>query len=151
MREIERSIGVTERNKAEFRREIEGLNDTWKAKGLPFVYTTDGRLQAAIEAKLFPSRRQLNSALTQPRFARQRVEWARRRSVIATRLVEKYEYCAICAEDLIEYVTQVLKSKPVLKTPRGEGVEWLWDLHPQPTGLVSDSRKNEVEPEAAAS
>jgi len=151
MREIERSIGVTERSKAEFRREMKGLNDAWKAKGLPFTYTTDGRLHAAIEAKLFPSRRQLTSALTQPRFARQRVEWARRRSVIGTRLVEKYEYCAICAEDVIEYVTQVLKSKPVLKTPKGEGIEWLWDLHPQPTGIVSDSREDEAEPEAAAS
>ena len=133
MREIERSIGVAERGKTEFRQEINGLYDAWKKKGWTFNYKSDSRLRAAVEAKLFPARRELERALTQPRFARQRVEWARRRSVIAGRLMETYGYCDTCAEDTISYVTQVLKNRQMLKTPKNEGVEWLWPLHPTAT------------------
>ena len=139
MREIERSIGVAERSKAEFRREINALHEAWRKKRMTFTYRSDSRLQAAVEAKLFPGRRQMERALTQPRFARQRVEWTRRRSVIGGRLVESYGYCKTCAEDVIDYVSAVLKSKAMLRTPKGEGVEWLWPLHPVSTGLVEGS------------
>ena len=71
MREIERSIGVAERGKTEFRQEINRLYDAWKKKGWTFNYKSDSRLRAAVEAKLFPARRELERALTQPRFARQ--------------------------------------------------------------------------------
>jgi len=137
MRELERSIGITERNKAEFRHEINQVAASWRSKGMTFSYKSDSRLQSAVEARLFPSRRRLERALSEPRFARQRVEWARRRTTIAKRLVASYGYCELCAEDLIDYATQVLKGKPVLKTPKGEGVEWLWTLHPISTGLAT--------------
>jgi serine protein kinase len=135
MREIERTIGIAERSKTEFRLEINALYAAWKKRGWAFTYKSDSRLRAAVESKLFPSRRELERALTQPRFARQRVEWARRRGVVAGRLVESYGYCNICAEDTISYVTHVLKSQPVLKTPKNEGVDWLWPLHSTATGL----------------
>ena len=47
-------------------------------------------------------------------------------------LVEKYGYCDVCAEDLISYVSVVLKNKAVIKTPKNTGVEWLWPLSPNP-------------------
>ena len=143
MLEIERSIGVAERSKDEFRKEVHEIASAWKRKGLEFDYKSDSRLQAAVEAKLFPPRRRLERTLTQPRFARQRVEWARRRSAVANRLVNSYGYCELCAEDLIEYVTQVIKNKPVLRTPKNEGVEWLWSLSPEPAGIFESSSSSE--------
>lgn len=129
MREIERSIGVAERSKDEFRQEINGIYEAWKKKGWEFNYKSDSRLRAAIQNKLFPSRRELERALNEPRFARQKVEWARRRVVIAGRLVESCGYCKICAEDTISYVVHALKNRPVFKTPKTDVIEWLWPLH----------------------
>ena len=137
MRELERAIGVAERDKSEFRHEINRHVLSWREKGLTFAYTSEPRLRAAIEARLYPPPRRLDRGLTQPRFARQRVEWARRRSAIANRLLSSYGYCAECAEDLINYVTHVLKNRPVLKTPKGEGVEWLWPLNPGPPTWIT--------------
>ena len=130
MREIERPIGVAERSKAEFRQENRDISAAWELRGWKFIYTSDPRLQAAIEARLFTTHRNIDRSLTQPRFARQRAEWARRRSSISSRLVEKYGYCDVCAEDLISYVSVVLKNKAVIKTPKNTGVEWLWPLNP---------------------
>ena len=130
MREFERPIGVAERNKAEFRQEINQLVSAWKAKGWTFDYTSEPRIKASIEAQLFPPTRTLERGLVQPRFARQRVEWAQRRSAIMGRLISTYGYCEECAEDLINYTAHVLKNKPVTKTPKNEGVEWLWPLNP---------------------
>jgi serine protein kinase len=128
MRELERPIGVTERNKEEFRREIHQLAAAWEKRGWEFVYTSEPRLQAAVEARLFQPRRSIDRGLTQPRFAKQRAEWVRRQGSITNRLKESYGYCEVCAEDLISYVSVVLKNNAVLKTPKNEEVEWLWPL-----------------------
>ena len=130
MREIERPIGVVERNKAEFRRETHEIVTAWKERGWKFLYTSEPRIRAAVESRLFKSRRDLDKGLTQPRFARQRAEWTQRRSSILNRQTEQYGYCSVCAEDLLNYVSAALKNKSMLKTPRSEGVEWLWDLNP---------------------
>ena len=130
MREIERPVGVTERSKAEFRQEIFHFVSAWKKRGGTFDYTSEPRLRAAIEARLFPTTRVVERGLTQPRFSRQRVEWARRRSAISNRLIDSYGYCSVCAEDLLNYAGHVLNNKPVVKTPRNEGVDWLWLLNP---------------------
>ena len=75
---------------------------------------------------------------TKPRFARQRAEWRRERSAIYTRLIESHGYCEVCADDLIEYVVNVLKGRPVVRTPRNEGLEWQWALDPVPSGAQED-------------
>jgi serine protein kinase len=128
MREIEREVGVAEREKAEFREEIVGIVAAWRDKGLVFDYTSEPRLRAAVEARLFPSRRKLLSALSRPRLARQKAEWARLRGSIQGRLVSNYGYCDHCSDDIINYVARVLRNTPVHKTPKNEGVEWLWPL-----------------------
>ena len=130
MREIERSVGVNDRGKVEFRQEIEQIVSAWRTKGWKFDYTSEPRLKAAIESQLFPAPRTLERALSEPRFARQKVEWAQRRSSIVARLISTYGYCGQCAADLIDYATHVLKNKPVTKTPKNETVEWLWPLDP---------------------
>jgi serine protein kinase len=130
MREIERAIGVTERGKVEFRKEIHAYVAGWRKKGRTFEYGSESRLRAAIEARLLTPRRRLDKGLAEPRFARQRVEWTQRRAAIRNRLAESYGYCDNCAEDAISYVSHVLKNRPVLKTPKSEDIEWLWPLHP---------------------
>ena len=129
IREIERAIGIAEREKESFRSEIGEIVSAWRRRGKTFKYTSDPRLRSAIEARLFPSTRTLERGLTKPRFAKQRAEWAQRRSSIARRLVHNYGYCEICSEDVIDYVTAVLKKRATHKTPKNEGVEWMWPLN----------------------
>ena len=139
MREIERSISIAERSKVEFRREIRELDSVWDSRGSKFEYTSDPRIQVAIEARLFLPLRKLERGLTEPRFARQKVVWSQRRESIRERLMSSYGYCSQCSEDLIAYVTHVLKGRSVIKIPKNEGVEWLWQLHPDYSEPESDS------------
>lgn len=128
MKELERSISITERSKDSFRREMHELADVQRGMGSKLVYTTEPRLQTAIEARLLLPRRKLERGLTEPRFARQKVVWAQRRESIMERLKNNYGYCHTCAQDLVEYVTFVLKGNVTAKTPKNEGVEWQWPL-----------------------
>jgi serine protein kinase len=132
MREIEKVIKVNERDKREFRHEINHLVSLWKDKGLRFKYTSEPRLRTAIEAQLYPPRRQVERGLTEPRLGRQKAEWKLRKAAIASRLMESYDYCTECAHDVIGFAAHVLKNNAALKTPKNEGVEWLWPLNPGP-------------------
>ena len=130
MREMEKHAGVPDRGREQFRREMHDFYAGLKERGVSYGYSIEPRLKAAVEARLLPTRRQLERSLTMPRFAKQRVEWRRRRDDVARRLTNEYGFCAICAEDAIEYVTHILKSRSVIKTPKNEGVEWQWELNP---------------------
>ena len=131
MREIERVHGVTDRSKQAFRREINRYVNAWRRSGKPFEYDSEPRLKEAIEKRLLISRDDLNKSLTRPRFSRQRADWAERWKNITSRLVESYGYCETCADDVVNYVNHILKGRPAIKTPRGEGIEWLWERNPQ--------------------
>ncbi len=130
MRELERVVGTTGRNKEAFRREIHEYVAAWQSRGKPFMYDSEPRLREAIEKRLLIPRNDLNKSLTRPRFSRQRVDWTQRWKSVTARLVDTYGYCSVCANDLIRYVDHVLKGRPSIKTPRTEGVEWLWDRFP---------------------
>ena len=131
MREMEKHAGVPDRGREEFRREIHDFYAGLKERGVSYDYSIEPRLKAAVEARLLPARRQLERSLTKPRFAKQRVKWRRRRDEVVRRLTEEYGFCAICADDTIEYVTHILKSRSVIRTPKNEGVEWQWELNPR--------------------
>ena len=135
MQEIERAINIREKDKKAFREEIDRLASQFREHGGRFDYTTEPRLKGAIESRLFQSERELHNALSRPRFALQRAElqlaqWSQRRITIVKRLIEEYGYCAVCAEDLLEYVTQLLQKKTMIKIPKNESVEWQWELYP---------------------
>lgn len=142
MQEIERPINVRAKDKKDFREEIDRLAFLYEKRGRKFDYATEPRLKAAIESRLFPSTRELQRALTRPRFARQRAEWSQRRISIVKRLIDKYGYCAVGAEDLLEYVTELLQKKTMFRTPKNEGVEWQWDLYPTKATLVPPSEES---------
>ena len=132
MKEIEKYVGVADRDRTKFRRQIHDFFSSLKRRGVAYDYTTEPRLSSAIEAGLFPNRRRIDRALSKPRFAKQQVEWRRERTAIYNRLINIYNYCSQCAEDTLEFVTQVLKGRPIMKTPKYEGIEWLWNLNPPP-------------------
>ena len=132
MREMEKHLRITERARAKFRDEIHKFFGNLKRRGVAYDYTTEPRMKAAVEARLFPDPRRLQVALSQPRFARRQAEWARRRGAIYNRLIQSYGYCPECANDIIDYVVHVIRGGAVVKTPHGEAVEWLWDLSPEP-------------------
>ena len=131
MQEMERAIGIRERDKGAFRREIDSLAALYSRRDRRFTYSADPRLKAAIEARLFPSVRTLTTALARPRLKRLREEWTYRRILIVKRLMEKYDYCGVGAEDLLEYVTQLLQKKTMFKTTKKADLSWQWDLYPQ--------------------
>jgi serine protein kinase len=131
MQELERAIGLSAGDKGPFRRELHELITGWKAKGKKFDYRSEPRLRTAVEQRLMPTPRVIERALTEPRFARQKVEWQRRYSAIVNRLVESFGYSRPTALDLVEYGLHVIKNKAVIKTPRNEGIEWQWPVYPQ--------------------
>ncbi len=131
MREIERVLGVTDRNKDQFRREIQERVAAWQSRGWTFEYDSDPRLKEAIEKRLLITPNDLNKNLTRPRFARQRLDWKQRWKSITSRLINSYGYCNICANDIISYADHILNGHPSIKTPRNESVEWFWERFPQ--------------------
>ncbi|MDE2802968.1 MAG: protein prkA [Chloroflexota bacterium] len=135
MQEMERAIGIRDRDKAAFRREVDSLAALYARRERRFTYTADPRLKAAIEARLFPSVRALTTALARPRLKRLREEWTYRRILMVRRLMDKYDYCGICAEDTLEYVTQLLQKRTMLKTTKKAEVSWQWDLYPKSEAL----------------
>lgn len=137
MQTMERAVGIRERDKAAFREEIDKLASLYSSRGRRFTYMTDPRLRAAIEARLFPSERELAAALTRPRLARRRAEWTHRRVLIVKRLMEKYDYCGVGAEDLLEYVTELLQHKAMFTRTKTSGVTWNWNLYPDSDGLAT--------------
>ena len=88
----------------------------------------------------------MHNALSRPRFALQRAElqlaqWSQRRITIVKRLIEEYGYCAVCAEDLLEYVTQLLQKKTMIKIPKNESVEWQWELYPTSETILAPAEE----------
>ena len=139
MREMEKHIGVTEKDRAKFRKDIHQYLTSLERRGFTINYASEPRLKAAIEARLFPDRRKLDRSLARPRLAKRQAEWARRRGAIYNRLISTCGYCPQCAEDTIEYVTHVLRNKAVLRSPKNEGIEWLWELNPAISRKSKDS------------
>jgi predicted Ser/Thr protein kinase len=147
MREIEKHAGVSERERDKFREEIHIFFSILKQRKVAFDYSTEPRMKAAIESRLFPSRRHLERTLTEPRFARQKVEWTRKRSAIYNRLIETYRYCDICANDTIDYVVHILRGGKVLRQLKNNEIEWNWSLEPDPPAALPAVSSSESGPE----
>ena len=72
MRDLEKNAGIYERNRSDFRQEINGYFSNLKSRGIPYDHTSEDRLKAAIEAKLFPTRQTIERTVTFPRSVPQR-------------------------------------------------------------------------------
>ena len=140
MREMERVIGVTERDKDQFRKEINLFANKLEEKEIKFTYLAEPRLRNAIEERLLPTRRNLERSLARPRFAKQRAEWSQRRAAIISRLVLSYGYSDLSARDLLDFVTEVLKKKSAMKILKHGGIEWLWPLYLSPPDVNGENQ-----------
>ncbi|MCH8310012.1 MAG: protein prkA [Chloroflexi bacterium] len=132
MSEIEKHARVSVRERDKFRQEIHDFFSILRGREVDFDYKTEPRMRAAIEEQLFPNNRHMERTLSRPRFARQQVEWARKRGAIYNRLIETYGYCDICANDTIDYVVHILKSGKVLRHLKNNEIEFTWTLDPEP-------------------
>ena len=132
MREIEKHAGVKERERDKFREEIHLFFSILKGRDVKYDYSTEPRMKAAIESRLFPSQRHMERTLSRPRFARQQVEWARKRGAIFNRMMQDYGYCDICANDTIDYAGHILRGGRVLRQLKNNEIEWAWTLEPEP-------------------
>ncbi len=132
MREIEKHADVKERERDRFREEIHLFFNILEGRDVKHDYSTEPRMKAAIESRLFPSQRHMERTLSRPRFARQQVEWARKRGAIFNRMMQDYGYCDICANDTIDYVVHILRGGRVLRQLKNNEIEWTWTLEPEP-------------------
>lgn len=106
MRSIEEQIGIAESAKKDFRDEVTRRISALARRGEKFDYTSHPRLKEAIEGKLFADLKDLIKVTTS--VATPNKEQLEKVNEVALRLREEKGYCAVCANDLIKYVGQIL-------------------------------------------
>lgn len=106
MRSIEEQIGVTENQKRAFREEILIRISNYARKGKPFDYHSHERLKEAIEKKLFTDLKDVVKITTSSKNPDE--QQVKRMNEVSKRLIEHHGYCAICANELMQYVGSLL-------------------------------------------
>jgi serine protein kinase len=121
MRSIEEKIGVTEARKADFRREIVNYIDALAAKGERFAHTSNARLQAALELKLFEDCRDTFTLTTGAGSVVDR-DVDEKVRLVTSHLVREKGYCERCAGRALERVSGLF-ARGDTKTPEEEPEE----------------------------
>ena len=132
MREMERQVGVSERGpETAFAGRSTRSLKTSRSRNVEFDYTTERRIRAAVEKRLFPDQKALRNELEEPKASRATRRMApEERTSIHRRLVRSYGYCEVCANDLVEYVTFLLKGNDAFRVVHND-IEWRWPLNPE--------------------
>lgn len=106
MRSIEEQIGVTENAKRAFREEIMIRISALARRGKKLDYTAHDRLREAIEKQLFADLRNIVKITTSAKTPD--AEQLRRINEVVDRLIAEHGYCSHCANELVQYVGQLL-------------------------------------------
>jgi serine protein kinase len=106
MRSIEEQIGITENAKKTFREEILIRISSLARRGQTFEYTSHERLKEAIEKKLFADLRDVVKITTSAKTPDP--EQLKKSNEVVSRLIADYDYCPICANELLKYVGSLL-------------------------------------------
>ncbi|OYD08495.1 PrkA family serine protein kinase [Paludifilum halophilum] len=106
MRSIEEQIGVSENAKKAFREEILIRISAYARKGKKFDYNNHERLREAIQKKLFADLKDVVKITTTTKTPDE-TQLKKINEVTAT-LIDKYQYCPTCANDLLRYVGSLL-------------------------------------------
>ena len=106
MRSIEEQIGVTENAKRAFREEIMIRISALARRGKKLDYTSHDRLKEAIERQLFADLRNIVKITTSAKTPD--AEQLRRINEVVDRLIKDHGYCSRCANELVQYVGQLL-------------------------------------------
>src|SRR5262252_648213 len=106
MRTIEDKIDIPESRKDDFRREIMNYIGALAIEGRTFDYKTNERLHKALELKLFEDQKdtiKLTSLVSNvvDRSTQEKID------VVKTRLIKNYDYCEICATDVLNFVASI--------------------------------------------
>jgi serine protein kinase len=106
MRSIEEKIDIPESRKDDFRREVMNYIAALALDGKSFDYTSNPRLQKALELKLFEDQKdsiKLTSLVTSivDRETQEKID------VVKGRLINNYGYCEVCATDVLNYVASI--------------------------------------------
>jgi serine protein kinase len=106
MRSIEEKIDIPEGRKDDFRREIMNFIGALAVDGKEFRYDANDRLRRALEMKLFEDQKdsiKLSSLVSQviDRETQEKID------IVKNRLKEKYDYCEICATDVLNFVASI--------------------------------------------
>jgi serine protein kinase len=106
MRSIEEKIDIPESRKDDFRREIMNYIAALALDGGTFRWDSNERLRKALELKLFEDQKDsiklttlVSSVVDQ--------ETQEKIDVVKTRLINNYNYCDICATDVLNYVASI--------------------------------------------
>ena len=114
MRSIEDKIDIPESRKDDFRTEIMNYIGALAIEGKTFNYTTNARLQKALELKLFEDQKdtiKLSSLVsgTVDEKTQEKID------VVKGRLKKYYGYCDVCATDVLNYVSSIFARGDVKK------------------------------------
>jgi len=106
MRSIEEQIGVADNVKRAFREEMLVRISALARRGERFDYRSHERLREALEKKLFSDLRNIVKITTSVKTPD--ADQLRRINEVCARLVAEHGYCTICANELVQYVGQLL-------------------------------------------
>ena len=106
MRSIEEKIGIPDRRKDDFRREIMNYIGALAMEGKTFTWKSNERLQKALELKLFEDQKD-SIKLTSLVSAVVDKDTQEKIDVVKTRLVRSYGYCDVCATDVLNFVASI--------------------------------------------
>ena len=106
MRSIEEKIDIPESRKDDFRREIMNYIGALAVEGKKFDYRANERLQKALELKLFEDQKdsiKLTSLVSSvvDKDTQEKID------VVKSRLIKNYDYCEICATDVLNFVASI--------------------------------------------
>lgn len=117
MRSIEEKIEIPESRKDDFRREIMSYIGSLATRGKSFTYKSNERLQRALELKVFEDQKdsiKLTSIVSRvvDKETQEKID------VVKSRLIKNYNYCEICATDVLNYVASIFARGDLKKERR---------------------------------
>jgi serine protein kinase len=106
MRSIESKIDIADSRKDDFRREIMNYIGALAIEGKTFDFRTNERLQRALELKLFEDQKD-SIKLTSIVSTVVDKETQEKIDVVKARLIRNYDYCDVCATDILNFVASI--------------------------------------------
>ena len=103
---IEQKIDIPESRKDDFRREIMNYIGAFAIDGKTFDYRSNERLQKALELKLFEDQKD-SIKLTTLISSVVDKETQEKIDVVKSRMVKYYNYCDVCATDVLNFVASI--------------------------------------------
>jgi len=106
MRSIEEQIGISENAKKSFREEILIRLSSYARKNKKFDYRSHERLREAVEKKLFADLKDVVKITTSTKTPD--ADQLKRINEVSAKLIDEYDYCPNCANELMKYVGSLL-------------------------------------------